>query len=515
MVRKSFDFNDLVVFDLANNHQGSVEHGLAIIRGVGAAAKSRGARAALKFQFRELDSFIHPTHQSGSDNKHIPRFLETRLSPDQYKLLLDEVRAQGMLAMCTPFDEGSVDLIEDMGFDLLKIASCSAKDWPLLTRAARAGLPVVVSTGGLDVPDIDNLVSFFEHRGVDFAMMHCVAVYPTPADMCNLNQIETLIERCHGRAVGWSTHEDPDETAPATVAYAKGARIFERHVGLSGDGISLNAYSSTPEQVERWLDAIASARALCGPEARPPVPKAEADSLASLKRGVYSRRAIKEGRELSDDDVYFAMPWTEGQLDSGAWKPGAVAKRAFDPDAPLAEDAVAVSGNPDVQVIKKAVHEVRAMLHRARIALNSEFEVEYSHHYGVSNFRDTGAIIITCVNRDYCKKLVVQLPGQKHPLHYHRLKEETFQVLDGVLRIELDGRVKTLTPGETVVVMPGAWHGFSTEGGVIFEEISTTSYPNDSFYADPKINEKTLAERKTKVDHWGRYQIGEDGKSGG
>ena len=82
-----------------------------------------------------------------------------------------------------------------------------------------------------------------------------------------------------------------------------------------------------------------------------------------------------------------------------------------------------------MQIIKSAVHEVKAMLNEARIHLSTDFKVEYSHHYGVENFRKTGAVIIECINREYCKKLLVQLPVQEHPSHYHARKEETFQVL--------------------------------------------------------------------------------------
>ena len=101
----NFDFRDLFVFDMANNHQGSVEHGLRIIEECGAVAGKHGVRAALKFQFRQLDSFVHPSHQQGSAAKHIPRFLETRLTIDQYQKLYDAVRAVNLLTMCTPFDE--------------------------------------------------------------------------------------------------------------------------------------------------------------------------------------------------------------------------------------------------------------------------------------------------------------------------------------------------------------------------------------------------------------------------
>ena len=65
-----------------------------------------------------------------------------------------------MLAACTPFDEKSVEKIESMGFEIIKVASCSAKDFPLLTRIAESGIPVIASTGGLNIDEVDNIVSF-------------------------------------------------------------------------------------------------------------------------------------------------------------------------------------------------------------------------------------------------------------------------------------------------------------------------------------------------------------------
>ena len=76
------------------------------------------------------------------------------------------------------FDEESVDIIKEMNFDIIKVASCSAKDWPLIEKIADTNLPIIFSTGGLDINNIDDLVSFFTHK-FDFAIMHCVC-YPIP-----------------------------------------------------------------------------------------------------------------------------------------------------------------------------------------------------------------------------------------------------------------------------------------------------------------------------------------------
>ncbi|MCA3245015.1 MAG: N-acetylneuraminate synthase family protein [Azospirillum sp.] len=504
----SFRFEGLFVLDLANNHQGDVAHGTRIVRECAQAVRKHGVRAAIKFQFRELDSFIHPAHRKGSDNKHVGRFLSTRLDRAGFQALLDAVRAEGLLAMCTPFDEPSVDAIVDMKFDVLKIASCSAADWPLLEKAATAGLPILASTGGLAMSDIDNLVSFFTHRAVDFALMHCVSIYPTPDADMQLNQIDALRRRYPGVTIGWSTHEAPEETMAVAIAVAKGARMFERHVGVATDKITLNAYSSTPAQVDAWLAAHAKARAMCGAAARPPALAVEADSILSLRRGVFARGPVKAGTTLTRDMVYFAMPYAADQLDSGRWREGIVAETEFAADAPLALAGIRCPSDPAAMVLKRAIHDVKAMLAEALVPLDTGFQVEFSHHYGMERFREIGTTLITCVNREYCKKLLIQLPGQRHPLHYHKRKEETFQVLAGELISEVDGRVRRLGPGETALVLPGVWHRFWSEGGAVVEELSTTHYNDDSVYQDPAIQALTRAQRKTVVDHWGRYQIG-------
>lgn len=502
-----FDFQDIYVLDLANNHQGSVEHGLRVVRECAAAAHKHRVRGMFKFQFRQLDTFVHPSHQKNSGNKHIPRFLGTRLERADFQKLLDEVRAQKLLAACTPFDEESVEIIAEMGFDVLKIASCSAKDWPLLEKAAESGLPVIFSTGGLDWADIDNICSFFDHRRVCYAIMHCVSIYPTPDEHFQLNQIDLLKRRYPGIAIGFSTHERPEEILIGQLAAAKGAQLFERHVGVATDKITLNAYSSTPAQLEAWFSAIRRAREICGSKEREPAVAVELESLNSLQRGVYAKRNVAAGETLTREDVYFAMPLLDGQLSSGEFDRGTRALAPLAKDAPLLPGQAELPKPPVEQIFYRSIHEAKGLLNEARIALGSSFSVEFSHHYGLERFREVGAIIIDCVNRSYCKKLVIQFPNQRHPAHYHKAKEETFQVLYGILDMEVDGQPCRLYPGQTVLIQQGVWHRFSTPTGVIFEEISTTHIKGDSYYEDKAINNTPLEERKTKVENWGRYQL--------
>ncbi|HYC72432.1 MAG TPA: N-acetylneuraminate synthase family protein [Opitutaceae bacterium] len=506
-MNSSFSFQDLFVLDLANNHQGSVDHALRIIEEVGAVVRANSARAAFKFQFRQLDTFVHPAHQRQSANKHIPRFLSTRLGRTDFARLTQAVRDAGMITMATPFDEESVQLIDELGIEVVKVASCSALDWPLLEAISRHTRPVIVSTGGLTLHDIADIVSFLDHRRVHFALMHCVSIYPTPDHQLELAQIETIRSRHREKVVGFSTHEVPDELGAVMVAIAQGAAILERHVGIAAGEIKLNAYSSTPAQVDAWIKAAKRARVMLGHAKRQPAPAEEIASLESLKRGVFIHDPIKAGGTLRREDVYFAMPFEPGQLASGQWKDGIVVQRDLAKDEPVRLADVTLPPRSEKAVLFQTIHEIKAMLNEARIALNTDFRLEFSHHFGLPEFRKTGATLIECINRGYCKKLIIQLPGQHHPSHFHKKKEESFQVLHGTLEIMLEGRRRTLLPGDIQLVPQGCWHEFWTGTGVIFEEVSSTHINNDSFYEDKRINDIPRESRKTIVNNWGRYQI--------
>ena len=177
--------------------------------------------------------------------------------------------------MCTPFDEDSVDIICDMGLDIIKIASCSADDRPLLEKVVRSASRWWYRRRACRTDEIDWLVNFMESERADFALMHCVALYPTPDDKLQLGQIGQMIERYRGVAIGWSTHEDQNNTAAMQIAYAKGARLFERHVGLNDGRYKLNAYSSTPGQLKTWISRLPSGPRSCSAMTsarRPPRP---------------------------------------------------------------------------------------------------------------------------------------------------------------------------------------------------------------------------------------------------
>lgn len=153
---------------MANSHQGSVEHGINIIKEMGKIARKYNINAAVKLQYRDIDSFIHPDFKQRKDVKHIPRFMDTKLTFEQFCELVEAVRKEGLISMSTPFDEQGVKWCIEQGLDVIKIASCSAMDWPLLEEVVKSGKPLIVSTGGKTITDIDKIYNFLHIATVNF-----------------------------------------------------------------------------------------------------------------------------------------------------------------------------------------------------------------------------------------------------------------------------------------------------------------------------------------------------------
>jgi sialic acid synthase SpsE/mannose-6-phosphate isomerase-like protein (cupin superfamily) len=424
--------------------------------------------------------------------------MKTKLTQDQFKILKDELEKNEFFTICTAFDENSVQLIKEHDYDVIKIASCSFTDWPLLEAIAKINKPVIASTAGSETEEIDRVANFFLHRGIDLSLMHCVAEYPTKFENLQLNQIDLLKNRYKAR-VGYSTHESPDNFEAIKIAIGKGAEIFEKHVGVPTETIELNAYSANPEQVEKWLQAAYEGLIMCGIEnERYKFTDKEKSDLFALRRGVFVKENIKKGEKIDLSKVYFAFPSVEGQLlanDISKYNEFYITKDSIEKNEPIMLKEVDKVNNE--AKVQNEVNNVIAVLKRGNVIIPLNSECEISHHFGIDEFSKCGATIINCVNREYCKKIMVLLPNQSHPTHHHKLKEETFNILYGDLILNLNGEEKIYTPGESVVVERGVAHSFSSKNGCVFEEISTTHYKDDSYYED--MNIKNNKNRKTKV----------------
>jgi quercetin dioxygenase-like cupin family protein len=360
---------------------------------------------------------------------------------------------------------------------------------------------MIASTAGASLDDIDRVVSFLEHRGKDFALMHCRAEYPVALEDLQLNQIDLLQERYPGRIIGFSTHEDPGDLTAVRIAVAKGAPILEKHVGVPTDAVTLNAYSASPAQVRAWVAAADETLRACGVVGdRYPVSERERDSLVGLRRGVFASRALRSGEVVRVDDTFMAIPGQPGQITANDLsKYTSYTLRADVPErGPVM--AATVDAVDHRERVREVIDQVKEVLRTSGLAVPAMVDLEISHHYGLERFAESGVTMLNIVNREYAKKLLIVLAGQTNPEHYHERKEETFHVLHGEVDLTLDGEPRVLRAGDVLTIERGVRHAFGSTTGTVIEEISTTHYGPDSFYTDPAI--PTTGDRKTFVTHW-------------
>jgi sialic acid synthase SpsE/mannose-6-phosphate isomerase-like protein (cupin superfamily) len=498
----------LFIFEFANNHMGDFKHGLHMIREYAkvinnfrALTNNNNFEFAIKFQFRDIDTFIHPDFKHRKELKYVRRFSETRLTHNNFHSLKEVAENEGFKTICTGFDEPSVELIGKMNFDYIKVASCSFTDWSLLKKIVDLDLPVIASTAGSKLEDVDSVVGFFKNRNKQLTIMHCVGQYPTKSSDLQLNQIDFLKKRYPEVEVGFSTHEEPDNYESIKIAIGKGAVVFEKHVAVVTEKYQKNAYSCTPEQINRWLLSANSAYEMCGVLGERYTPSTkEISDLRQFRRGVFAKKQINKGDIIDEENTFYAWPPQDDQVlaNDMSMFVGYIAQKSFNVNEPIYNSVTKKSDTKErlLNIIK----DVKTFLSQTGIVYPGRAKLEISHHYGIENFYKTGITMIPVINREYCKKYIIALPGQSHPEQYHKIKEETFIVLHGSVELYLNGELNLLKKGDVVTIKPNIRHMFKTNDGCVIEEISSTHYVEDSYYTDESIGKNK--NRKTLITHW-------------
>lgn len=315
MIQRDF-FEELFVLEMANNHWGDLNRGLKIVADFSKIVRFNNVRATIKLQFRDVDNFIHKDFRDREDIRYIKKTRATQLSRKELAILVTAIREAGCIPSATPFDEASVELCEELELPLIKLASSDINDWFLIERIAKTRKPVIASSGGSSLKDTDDLVTFFANRGIPLALNHCVSLYPTEDCDLEMNQIDFLRNRYPQNTIGFSSHEYHDWETSIAIAYAKGARTFERHIDVELNGVPVSSYCSLPQQADTWFKAFRRAKSMCGfpgtMKRRPPLD--EVKYLDALVRGVYARTNLKKGHALTDEDLYLAIPLQKGQI---------------------------------------------------------------------------------------------------------------------------------------------------------------------------------------------------------
>jgi sialic acid synthase len=274
-----------VIAEIGGNHGGNLDTALKMIR----IAAASGADA-VKFQCRanttlySADLLNAPYENEHSYGKTYGLHREAlELSTRSLVHCANEALLSKVACFSTAFDEASVDKIMQLGMPAIKIASGGLTDLPLLAYAASMHVPIILSTGGGTMRDVDTAVQRITAKHQQLALLHCCAIYPVRDwSQHNLRVIATLRDAYPDLVIGWSGHDNG--IAMAVAAYTLGASIIEKHFTLdrSSKGTD-HAFSLEPQGLTKMVRDLKRAYVAMGDGVKRYLP-GEVGPIAKMRR---------------------------------------------------------------------------------------------------------------------------------------------------------------------------------------------------------------------------------------
>jgi len=328
-----------VIAEAGSNHDRNLDQAKRLID----VAAEAGADA-VKFQTFTADRIVAETQTRAKylddllppDKTMSDLFRELELPHEWHAALFEHATAAGLDFISTPFDFEAVDLLDDIGVKVFKVASYELWHLPLIREVASRGKPIICSTGMADLADVQDAVDTVAATGNDqLILLHCVVNYPPPFSDLNLRAIETLRQAFHV-PVGYSDHSS-GITAPI-VATALGAAVIEKHYTLSRDLPGPDhRFAIEPDELTAMVRGIRDAQAALGTGIKRMAP-AEADLYVTARRSLFAARDLAEGTVLGVDDIAVLRPGTGLEVRDLEKVVGRTARRAIGRHEPLAWD---------------------------------------------------------------------------------------------------------------------------------------------------------------------------------
>lgn len=227
-----------IIAELCQNHNGNFDTLREMVK-----AAAEGGATHVKIQTIFADDVVYRERfenglvdENGSTlcikRPYIPeyeRLLKLELSYRQHELFIEECGSCGVIPLTTAFTHGSVDMIKKFGWKSVKVASYDCASLALIERLASNFEEIIVSTGATYDDEIRQTADYLKQSGVDFSLLHCVTLYPTPLNEIHLNRMEYLKQ--YADSVGLSEHTmvSRDGIKASLAAIYCGADIIERH----------------------------------------------------------------------------------------------------------------------------------------------------------------------------------------------------------------------------------------------------------------------------------------------
>lgn len=305
----------LIIAEAGVNHNGSLELAMRLVD----KAAEAGADI-VKFQtFHAEDevSMCAPKAEyqklyTDATESQLDMIKKLELAHDDFRKLKAYCDQKGIGFLSTPFDEGSVDFLNEISPGLWKIPSGEITSLPFLRKIGALGQKIILSTGMATLGEIEKALEVLEDAGTPpekVTLLHCTTEYPAAPDSVNLHAMETLRKAFpHVAGVGYSDHTEGIEISLGAAAL--GAALIEKHFTLDRNMEGPDhAASLEPDELKALVRGCRKLARAMGNGVKKPS-SMEMRNRMIARKSLVARRDIKKGEILGEENMTIKRPGT-------------------------------------------------------------------------------------------------------------------------------------------------------------------------------------------------------------
>lgn len=300
-----------IIAEAGVNHNGDIELAKKLIE----VAREAGTDA-IKFQTfkaENLNTMTAPKstyhiETTGSEQSWFDLLKTQELNRQAHEVLIKHCQEVGIMFLSTPYDEESVDLLEELNIPAFKVAATDANNIPFLKYLAQKNRPIILSTAMCTLDEVRESVNAIKDEGCeDLVLLHCTANYPARLEDTNLRAMLTL-KKEFNLLVGYSDHT-PDYINPV-AATALGAVIYEKHFTLDKSLPGPDHRSSlNPEELKQFVRDIRNTELAMGSSLKEPV-ESEKENREKLRKSIVAKVDIPPGLVITRTMLTSKRPGT-------------------------------------------------------------------------------------------------------------------------------------------------------------------------------------------------------------
>ncbi|QQZ10277.1 N-acetylneuraminate synthase family protein [Heyndrickxia vini] len=300
------NFPPLVIAEIGINHEGS----LCVAKEMVDAAYRAGAEI-IKHQTHIIED-----EMSKEAKKVIPGNTDVSIYEVMSRCALNEsdeyelkkyVESKGMIFLSTPFSRAAANRLEEMSVHAYKIGSGECNNYPLIDHIASFGKPMIVSTGMNNIESISKTVGILEKHNVQYALLHCTNIYPTPPELVRLGGMQQLMDHFPNAVIGLSDHTLNNNSCLAATAL--GASILERHFTDRKDRLGPDIVCSMdPVEMKQLISGSSEIFKMRG--GKKEASKEEQSTIDFAFATVVTTKPLKKGDILTRENIWVKRPGT-------------------------------------------------------------------------------------------------------------------------------------------------------------------------------------------------------------